>query len=182
MNGSVRMGRVLGVPLRIHWTVPLLVMLFGYSLGSRTLPATVPEQSNGVYTVAGLAGALLLLGSLLAHEAAHAITARRKGIEVQSITLWALGGMTEMGRPGAARAVFLVAVSGPQPGRRCGGVRRGHRAGRGIRLGGTRGRPGVARMGERRPGRVQPAAGRAARRRAGGAGTGVVAYGRPRPG
>ncbi|MFE7765941.1 site-2 protease family protein [Streptomyces sp. NPDC057438] len=113
MNGSVQMGRVLGVALRIHWTVPLLVMLFGYSLGSRTLPAAVPEQSNAVYTVAGLAGALLLLGSLLAHEAAHAVTARRKGIEVQSITLWALGGMTEMGRPGAARAVFLVAVSGP---------------------------------------------------------------------
>jgi Zn-dependent protease len=113
MNGSVRMGQLLGVPLRIHWTVPLLVMLFGYSLGSQTLPAAVPDQSNATYTVAGLAGALLLVGSLLAHEAAHAITARRKGIEVQSITLWALGGMTEMGKPGAARAVFLVAVSGP---------------------------------------------------------------------
>jgi Zn-dependent protease len=113
MNGSVRMGRVLGVPLRIHWTVPLLVVLFGYSLGSRTLPASVPDQSNAAYTVAGLVGALLLVGSLLAHEAAHAITARKKGIPVQSVTLWALGGMTEMGRPRAAGAAFLVAVSGP---------------------------------------------------------------------
>ncbi len=113
MNGSVRMGRLLGVPLRLHWTVPLLVVLFGYSLGSRTLPAGVPDQSNAAYTVAGLAGALLLLGSLLAHEAAHAIAARRKGIPVQSITLWALGGMTEMGKPRAAGAAFLVAVSGP---------------------------------------------------------------------
>ncbi|UUU22812.1 site-2 protease family protein [Streptomyces sp. DSM 40750] len=113
MNGSVRMGRVLGVPLRVHWTVPLLVLLFGYSLGSRTLPAWVPDQSDAAYTAAGLAGALLLVGSLLAHEAAHAITARRRGIEVQSITLWALGGMTEMGRPRAARAAFVVAVSGP---------------------------------------------------------------------
>lgn len=112
MNGSVRMGRVLRVPLRIHWTVPLLVVLFGYSLGSQTLPAWIPDQSNATYTVAGLAGALLLLGSLLAHEAAHA-TARRKGIPVQSITLWALGGMTEMGKPRAAGAAFLVAVSGP---------------------------------------------------------------------
>ncbi|MER7404790.1 site-2 protease family protein [Streptomyces sp. NPDC000070] len=113
MNSSVRMGRIRGVPLRIHWTVPLLVMLFGYSLGSHTLPAGVPDQSNVIYTLAGLAGALLLLVSLLAHEAAHAITARRKGIEVQSITLWALGGMTDMGRPRAAGAVFLIAVSGP---------------------------------------------------------------------
>ncbi|WP_028814991.1 site-2 protease family protein [Streptomyces flavidovirens] len=113
MNSSVRIGRVLGVPLRIHWTVPLLVVFFGYSLGGQTLPAWVPEQSNATYTVAGLAGALLLLGSLLAHEAAHAITAGKKGIPVENITLWALGGMTAMGKPRAAGAAFLVAVSGP---------------------------------------------------------------------
>lgn len=113
MNSSVRMGRVLGVPLRIHWTVPILVVLFGYSLGNQTLPAWVPEQSNATYAVAGLAGALLLVVSLLAHEAAHAITAGKKGIPVQNITLWALGGMTEMGKPRAPGAAFLVAVSGP---------------------------------------------------------------------
>jgi Zn-dependent protease/CBS domain-containing protein len=113
MNGSVRMGRVLGVPLRLHWSVPLLVVLFGYGLGSQTLPAGVPDRSDTTYTLAGLAGALLLLASLLAHEAAHAVTARRKGIPVQNITLWALGGMTEMGKPRAAGAAFLVAVSGP---------------------------------------------------------------------
>ena len=113
MNNSVRMGRFLGAPLRIHWTVPLLVMLFGYSLGSQTLPAMVPDQSNATYTVAGLAGALMLLVSLLAHEAAHAITARKRGIPVQSITLWALGGMTRMSKPRTARSTFWVAVSGP---------------------------------------------------------------------
>ncbi|MBR8638867.1 site-2 protease family protein [Streptomyces tuirus] len=113
MNNSVRMGRVLGVPLRIHWTVPLLVMLFGYSLGSQTLPAMVPDQSNATYTISSLVGALLLLVSLLAHEAAHAVTARRKGITVQSITLWALGGMTRMDRPRTAGSTFWIAVSGP---------------------------------------------------------------------
>ncbi|KOV69448.1 membrane protein [Streptomyces sp. AS58] len=113
MNNSVPMGRVLGVPLRIHWTVPLLVMLLGYSLGSQTLPAMIPDQSTATYTIAGLAGALLLLVSLLAHEAAHAITARRKAIPVQSITLWALGGVTQMGKPGSAGSTFWIAVSGP---------------------------------------------------------------------
>ena len=92
------------MPLRFHWTVPLLVMLFGYSLGGQTLPAWVPDRSDAAYTVAGVAGALLFVGSLLAHEAAHAVTARRRGIEVRGITLWALGGMTEMGRPGTAPA------------------------------------------------------------------------------
>ncbi|MEU7510710.1 site-2 protease family protein [Streptomyces sp. NPDC042898] len=113
MNGSVRIGRVLGVPLLVHWTVPLLVVLFGYSLGSQTLPVWLPGRSNATYTVAGLLGALLLVGSLLAHEAAHAFIARRKDIPVQDVTLWALGGMTRMGKPRTAGAAFLVAVGGP---------------------------------------------------------------------
>ncbi|WP_406082446.1 site-2 protease family protein [Streptomyces zaomyceticus] len=113
MNGSVRIGRVLGVPLLVHWTVPLLVVLFAYSLGSQTLPIWLPGRSNATYTVAGLLGALLLVGSLLAHEAAHAFIARRKDIPVQDVTLWALGGMTRMGKPRTAGAAFLVAVGGP---------------------------------------------------------------------
>ncbi|WP_282697315.1 site-2 protease family protein [Streptomyces sp. CC208A] len=122
MNGSVRIGRVLGVPLRIHWTVPLLVLLFGYSLGAQTLPAWLPDRSNAVYTIAGLVGSLLLIGSLLAHEAAHAAIARRKDIPVQDVTLWALGGMTQMGKPRTAGAAFLVAVGGPVTSLVVGGV------------------------------------------------------------
>ncbi|MER6999177.1 site-2 protease family protein [Streptomyces sp. NPDC000410] len=113
MNGSVRIGRVLGVPLRVHWTVPLLVVLFGYSLGSQTLPAWIPDLPPATYAVAGLVGSLLLIGSLLAHEAAHAFLARRRDIPVQDVTLWALGGMTQMGKPRTAGAAFLVAVGGP---------------------------------------------------------------------
>ncbi|GEC05368.1 putative zinc metalloprotease Rip3 [Streptomyces spinoverrucosus] len=113
MKNSLPIGRVSGVPLRIHWTVPLLVFLFGYGLAGGTLPAWLPGRSTIAYTVAGLVGALLLLLSLLAHESAHAVTARRKGITVHSVTLWALGGMTEMEKPTAPGAAFLVAVSGP---------------------------------------------------------------------
>ncbi|MGW4049028.1 site-2 protease family protein [Streptomyces sp. NPDC004721] len=64
------------------------------------------------YAVAGVAGALLLV-SLVVHEAAHALTARRAGIPVRDMTLWALGGLTRMDRRTTARARFAVAVSGP---------------------------------------------------------------------
>ncbi|MBV7697544.1 site-2 protease family protein [Streptomyces sp. TRM70350] len=113
MKNSLPAGRVSGIPLRVHWTVPLLVFLFGYGLAGGTLPAWLPGRSTTAYTVAGLTGALLLLLSLLAHESAHAVTARRKGIPVHSVTLWALGGMTEMEKPPAPGAALLVAVSGP---------------------------------------------------------------------
>ncbi|MFF8844207.1 site-2 protease family protein [Streptomyces sp. NPDC015127] len=113
MNSSVKIGHVLGVPVRIHWTVPLLLVLFGYGLGGQTLPAWLPGASTVAYALAGSVGSLLLLGSLLAHEAAHAVTARKKGIPVHNVTLWALGGMTEMGRPGSAGVALMVAFSGP---------------------------------------------------------------------
>jgi Zn-dependent protease len=135
MNHSLRIGQILGVPLSIHWTVPLLVFLFGYSLGSQTLPAWLPGQSTTAYTVAGLTGALLLLLSLLAHETAHALTARRKDIPVHSVTLWALGGMTQMDKPPAPGAAFLVAVSGPLTSLVLGGAALGAGAGLSAGLG-----------------------------------------------
>ncbi|MEW9517693.1 site-2 protease family protein [Streptomyces tubercidicus] len=113
MNGSVRVGHVVGVPLRMHWSVPLLVGLFAYGLGRQGLPVWTPGRSDTVYAVAGVVGAALLMGSLLLHETAHAATALRKKISVQDVTLWALGGTTRMGRPQTAAAAFAVAVSGP---------------------------------------------------------------------
>ncbi|MFJ9789946.1 site-2 protease family protein [Streptomyces globosus] len=113
MNGSVPVGRVVGVPLRMHWSVPLLVLLFAYGLGRRTLPAWTPGRSDAVYTAAAAVGALALVASLLLHETAHAAAARRRKIAVEDVTLWALGGMTRMGRAPTAGAAFLVAVSGP---------------------------------------------------------------------
>ncbi|GFH34579.1 site-2 protease family protein [Streptomyces pacificus] len=121
------------MPLSVHWTVPLLIVLFGYSLGSQTLPAWTPGRSATAYTVAGLAGAMLLLLSLLAHETAHALTARRKGIPVHDVTLWALGGVTRMDRPSAPGAAFLVAVSGPLTSLAVGGAALG--AGMGLAAG-----------------------------------------------
>ena len=113
VKGSIRIGQVRGVRLRTHWSVPLLLLLFAYGLSSRTLPAWAPDQSTVVYVVAGVAGALLLMVSLVVHEAAHALTALKAGIPVHDMTLWALGGVTRMERPGTARAAFAVAVSGP---------------------------------------------------------------------
>ncbi|GAA4989882.1 hypothetical protein GCM10025734_16430 [Kitasatospora paranensis] len=113
MNGSVPLGRLFGVPLRIHWSAPLLVLLLSNSLSGRTLPAWAPGHSAGVYAAAGLLGAVLLLASLLAHEAAHAVVARRAGIGVQDVTVWGLGGVTRMGRAGTPRVQFAVSAAGP---------------------------------------------------------------------
>ncbi|WP_329320626.1 site-2 protease family protein [Streptomyces sp. NBC_01262] len=122
MNGSFRIGRIFGVPLRMHWSVPLLVILIGYGLGHETLPAWLPGRSAALYTFISLAGSVLLLASLLLHEAAHASIARRNGVPVEDVTLWAMGGMTRMGKPGTAPVALAVAASGPVTSLLIGGV------------------------------------------------------------
>ncbi|WP_369393054.1 site-2 protease family protein [Streptomyces sp. CG1] len=113
MKGLIRIGNVPGVAVRAHWSVPLIMLLFAYGLAGRTLPAYAPGLAPVVYAIAGVVGALLLLPSLVVHEAAHALMARKAGIPVRDMTLWALGGMTRMDRPTTARAAFAVAISGP---------------------------------------------------------------------
>jgi Zn-dependent protease len=97
----------------MHWSVPVLVVLLGFGLGRETLPSWTPGRSGAVYTAASAVGALLLMASLLLHEAAHAAAARSRGIPVEDVTLWAMGGLTRMGRAKTAPVALLVAVSGP---------------------------------------------------------------------
>ena len=58
--------------------------------------------------------AVAYIGSLLAHELAHSLVARRNGLEVEGITLWLLGGVSrlqgEVADPGAE---IRVAGVGP---------------------------------------------------------------------
>ncbi|MGW3045544.1 hypothetical protein ACWC9T_37220 [Kitasatospora sp. NPDC001159] len=104
MHGSARLGRIFGIPLRIRWSAPVLILFLGVGLAGQTLPTWVPGRSAAAYGLAGLVGALLLAVSLLLHETAHAVTARRAGVRVDDMTVFALGGVTRMGRPPSPRS------------------------------------------------------------------------------
>jgi Zn-dependent protease len=114
MNDTIRLGRVLGFPLAVHWSVLVLVWLFTWSLAGNLLPVAAPGHGAGTYWLVGLAGATTLLASLLAHELAHALVARRSGVEVTGLTLWLFGGVAtlkdEARSPGAD---LRIAVVGP---------------------------------------------------------------------
>ncbi|MFC5724491.1 site-2 protease family protein [Streptomyces gamaensis] len=113
MGGSLPLGRIFGIPLRVHWSAPVLIVFLSLGLAGGTLPAWVPGHSATVYSLAGLAGAVLLAASLLLHESAHAVIAKRAGIRVEDITVWGLGGVTRLGRAGTPRVQFAVSVAGP---------------------------------------------------------------------
>lgn len=114
MGQSLRLGRIAGIPVGVHWSVLVIMVLLVYGLAVEILPANAPGQRWPVYWGIGIAGALLFLSSLLAHEIAHAVVARRFGVRVERVTLWLLGGVAEFAdEPPTARADLVVAGVGP---------------------------------------------------------------------
>jgi Zn-dependent protease len=111
---GIPLGRWRGVPLSARWSVLFTLALVADILATSALPAARPGQATGAYWLAGLLTATVFLVTVLAHEFAHAVTARHYGIGVKGITLWALGGFTELdGESPSPRAEALVAVAGP---------------------------------------------------------------------
>ncbi len=98
----VRVGRLFGIPILVMPAVIVLTLLL---LGS---------FSGAGQTLQVLLLFLVLAGSLMAHELAHALVARRLGLRVLDITIWPLGGMARMeGLSQKPRAEGPVALAGP---------------------------------------------------------------------
>jgi Zn-dependent protease len=113
-RAAVPLGHVVGVRVSAHWSVLLILMLLADSLAVVVFPEAAPHANHALYWFSGMLTAVAFLGSLLAHELAHAIVARRFGMKVERITLWLLGGMTDLGGdPPSPRAEALIAASGP---------------------------------------------------------------------
>ena len=110
----MRIGKLFGIPIRIHWS-----WLFGFAfltamLASGGLPfisinLTVTQE----WILAGFVTICLFL-SVLAHELAHSLTAKRLGYSVVSITLMIFGGVSLIAELRArASHDFLIAAAGP---------------------------------------------------------------------
>jgi len=72
------------------------VALLAYGLAAGQFPAEVPRRPEAEYVVAAIVTAVAYMGSLLAHELAHSLVARRNGVAVEGITLWLLGGVSRL--------------------------------------------------------------------------------------
>jgi Zn-dependent protease len=114
MRASFRLGRIAGVPVGVNWSVLVIFLLIAWALSASQFPRAYPGHSVVAYVAAGLAAAVVFFLGLLAHEVAHAVVAKRNGIEVEGITLWLFGGVSEL--KGEARdpgAELRIAGVGP---------------------------------------------------------------------
>jgi Zn-dependent protease/predicted transcriptional regulator len=111
---SIRIARVAGIPVGVHPLWFVIVSLITWSLGAGYYPDQVHGIAPGAAYALGLASALLLFASILAHEFGHALVARRHGVEIEEIDLWLLGGVARMrGEPQRAGDELRFALAGP---------------------------------------------------------------------
>jgi Zn-dependent protease len=96
MNRTLRLGRIAGVNVGLHWSVLLIAGLLTAGLAGGRFPGEAAGYSNAEYVVAAATTAGVFLMCVLAHEFSHAVVARREHIGVDGITLWFLGGFTQM--------------------------------------------------------------------------------------
>ncbi|ABS56786.1 CBS domain containing protein [Methanoregula boonei 6A8] len=127
MDGSLRIGRLFGIPIMLHWTFLLIIPVFAFLIGSQIGATT--DLIGGLFGI-GIDSTIIsggympwILGTIVAlglffgvfvHELAHSLVARVKGIRMQSITLLMFGGVAQMdeGAP-EPRTELPMALAGP---------------------------------------------------------------------
>jgi Zn-dependent protease/CBS domain-containing protein len=113
-RGSIVLGAIRGIPIRIHFTWLIIFGLLSWSLASGYFPQRYPDLPITAYWIKAIIAALFLFGSILVHELMHALMAQNLQVPIAGITLFALGGVSEMKQePHSPSAEFLIAIVGP---------------------------------------------------------------------
>ncbi|OTF03860.1 CBS domain-containing protein [Halorubrum sp. SD612] len=124
---GIKVGSAFGIPIRLNWTFLIVLPLFAYLIGGQV--STIAEVMNevgglGIDATAvatgatpwilGLSAALGLFVGVLLHEFGHSLVAMRYGYEIESITLWLLGGLASFKDfPEDWKHEFWIAIAGP---------------------------------------------------------------------
>lgn len=114
MEESIRLGRIAGIPIGLNWSLIVVFWLITWGLAGEIYPRTYPGYDAPAYWTAATITSVVFYASLLAHELGHSIVARRKGVEVQGITLWLFGGVAKLGGEATTpQAELRIAAIGP---------------------------------------------------------------------
>ena len=109
MDGSLRIGRLFGIPIELHFTFLLVIPLFAWIIGTQIeltlslLGMVFGVEIDPTLVLNGvmpyLLGAVVSLGlfaGVLLHEIAHSLVALRWGMRINAITLYLFGGVSQM--------------------------------------------------------------------------------------
>jgi Zn-dependent protease/predicted transcriptional regulator len=113
MRKGFRIGRFFGIEVRVDWSLLLIFLLITWNLGS-VFSELHANWNAGLRWALAVVAALLFFCSVLAHEMAHSLVARARGIPIRNITLFLFGGVSNIERdPDSPQAEFVIAIVGP---------------------------------------------------------------------
>lgn len=111
---SIKLGRILGIPVTVDVSWFVIFALIVYTLAVGYFPQVNRNLSPAMNWVGGVIAALLLFASVLLHELMHSVVARRNGIGIGGITLFIFGGVSRMKEePRTPEAELKMAIAGP---------------------------------------------------------------------
>ena len=110
----MRVARIFGIDIYIDLSWFIIFVLVAWMLSSDVGPLRSAGLSGGERAALGILSALLFFGSVLAHELAHSIVARVRGLPVTRITLFIFGGISQIGGAfDSAKSEGWIAFVGP---------------------------------------------------------------------
>ena len=102
MNSSLQLGKIMGIPVQLHWSFLLVILYITWAFASfsqQVLGRTYgfgeiePASSRWIYA---LIFSVVLFSCIALHELGHSYIALRNGIGIRSITLYFFGGVSAM--------------------------------------------------------------------------------------
>ncbi len=113
MHSHIKLGRVGGIEIGLHYSWFIIAILIALSLVAH-FHSVEPAWSTALIWGVACITAVLFFVALLLHELAHSLVAKSRGLRVRAITLFALGGVSQIESEASdAKSEFWIAIVGP---------------------------------------------------------------------
>ncbi|HET7209919.1 MAG TPA: site-2 protease family protein [Terriglobales bacterium] len=113
MRAQIKLGRIAGIEIGLHYSWFIIAILIALSLADH-FRTTTPGWGPALVWGAAIVTAVLFFVTLLLHELAHSLLAKARGLRVRAITLFALGGVSQIESEARdAKSEFWIAIVGP---------------------------------------------------------------------
>jgi Zn-dependent protease len=114
ISKSFKLGKVLGIDVGIDISWLFIFIIVTLDLALSVFPRLQPNWGLLLNWTTAIFASMLFFMSVLAHELAHSVVARVRGIPVNEIILFLFGGVSSIEeRPDTPKTEFLMAIVGP---------------------------------------------------------------------
>ncbi len=113
MRSNIKLGHIAGIEIGLHFSWFIIAFLIAFSLAAH-FHSVRPGWNEAVVWGVSIATSVLFFITLLLHELAHSLVAKSRGLKVRAITLFALGGVSQIESEASdASSEFWIAIVGP---------------------------------------------------------------------